>query len=363
MSPVSTGTYVALLVAGATSLGAFVAFMASFAEFRALITRLLGIGSPGGIWRLLALVSVFLNLKTVPFVWHIRLFRALVYHLYWQPTPLPPRALFQPLITSTRTPITECDYNLHKSNSTYFSDLDIGRSHFVSALLRSGIRRLSSKKTPQDSAPGTEHVKGAFSIALGGITCHFKREVKPYARFEIWTRLLAWDHKWLYLVSHMVRPGVAKPTTFTLQPWKKSDRQGRRMEALDQEEQDQMREKLKGAIYATSIAKYVVKKGRWTVAPELVLRDSGLLPEKTNASTERDSESETAEEKHDALEDSALPADSNPGEWTWEHVEAERQRGLKLAEHFAALDGLHDEFALKVDDALGEFSDMVTPFW
>ncbi|KAK7512617.1 uncharacterized protein IWZ02DRAFT_384893 [Phyllosticta citriasiana] len=358
----------AILVAGATSFGAFIVSMASFSEFRVLLARLLGIDSPGGIWRLVALVSVFLNLKTLPFVWHIRLFRALVYHLYWQPTPLPPRALFQPLITSTRTPITECDYNLHKSNSTYFSDLDISRSHFVSALLRSGIRRLSSKKTPQDSAPGTEHVKGAFSIALGGITCHFKREVKPYARFEIWTRLLAWDHKWLYLVSHMVRPGVAKPSSFTLQPWKKPGAQGRRLEALSQEEQDQMREKLKGAIYATSIAKYVVKKGRWTVAPELVLRNSGLLPEKKDDPAASDHELKTAEEKQDAdnvLEDSALPADANAnaGEWAWEHVEAERQRGLKLAEHFAALDGLHDEFALKVDDALGEFSDMVTPFW
>ncbi|KAK8220655.1 hypothetical protein IWZ01DRAFT_426073 [Phyllosticta capitalensis] len=349
-------------IAGILAVGAIAAAMGPFAEFRALLTRLLGIDSPGGIWRLVALVSVFFNLKGLPFVWHIRLFRALVYHLYWQPTPLPPRALFQPVITSTRTPITECDYNLHKSNSTYFSDLDISRVHLVSALLRNGIRRLSSKDKTQDNAPGTSHVKGAFSIALGGITCHFKREVKPYARFEIWTRLLAWDHKWLYFVSHMVRPGTAKPSSFALQPWKKPAGKGRRLDALSEEERDQMREKLKGQIYATSIAKYVVKKGRWTVAPELVLTNSGLLPKKPE-STEGSEAPIPAAEAGDVLENSALPAGTGAGELTWEDVEAERQRGLKLAEHFAALDGLHDEFALKVDDALGEYSDMLTPFW
>jgi hypothetical protein len=44
------------------------------------------------------------------------------------------KLLLLPAITSSRSPLTECDINLHKSNSTYFSDLDISRSNLVMLL-------------------------------------------------------------------------------------------------------------------------------------------------------------------------------------------------------------------------------------
>ncbi|EKG11207.1 hypothetical protein MPH_11678 [Macrophomina phaseolina MS6] len=168
----------------------------------------------------------------------------------------------------------------------------------------------------------------------------------------------------------MVRPGVAKPASFTLQPWRKS-KGVTNVHEMAKEEAEQLQEKLKGAVFATSIAKYVVKKGRWTVPPERVLVNSGLLPPKPEGGAEQ----EGAASNGAATEPSApeqpvngsyvLPAvtPGNDGEWTWEKVEAERQRGLKLAELFAGLDGLHDEFNGGVDGVLGEYSDMITPFW
>ena len=36
------------------------------------------------------------------------------------------------------------DYNLHKSNSTYFADLDVARAHAVGAVIRTGLARLNS---------------------------------------------------------------------------------------------------------------------------------------------------------------------------------------------------------------------------
>lgn len=380
------------LIAGIAGVGASLAAMASSTTLRSYISRILGVSAPGGVWRLIALALAIVNFKNLPFMWHvsphhpippsigtanslslqIRLFRGLIYQLYLQPTPLPPHALFQPLITSSRSPLTECDYNLHKSNSTYFSDLDISRTHLVTALLRKGIRRLSRSKSDAERAPGTEHIeKGAFAIALGGITCHFRREIKPYARFEIWTRLLCWDRKWLYLVSHMVRPGTAKPTAFSLQPWRRA-RPGKSVHDMAAEEAEQLRETLKGAVFATSIAKYVVKKGRWTVPPERVLTNSGLLPPRPEegedgaAANGSANGAATAPEQSQPVDGSyVLPAvtPGDDGEWTWEKIEAERLRGLKLAEHFAELDGLHDEFNGGVDGALGEYSDMLTPFW
>ena len=59
-------------------------------------------------------------------------------------------------------------------------------------------------------------------MALGGVTCTFKRELKPYRKYEIWTRVLSWDEKWVYVISHIVKPDSANPTAYSDQPWKKN---------------------------------------------------------------------------------------------------------------------------------------------
>ncbi|KAL0258707.1 hypothetical protein SLS55_006209 [Diplodia seriata] len=363
--------------------------MASSSTLRAFLSRVLGISAPGGVWRLIALFLAIINFKNLPFMWHIRLFRGLIYQLYLQPTPLPQRALFQPIVTSTRSPLAECDYNLHKSNSTYFSDLDISRTHLVTALLRQGIRRINDPQ--HKNAAGGEHPKeGNFAIALGGITCHFRREVAPYARFEIWTRLLCWDRKWLYLVSHLVRPGVATPAAYTLQPWRKGggDKQksNHSDDMTEEEERQKRRKDLSGAVYATSIAKYVVKKGRWTVPAEQALLNSGVLPGPRPAElgsldgnggappppVVAAAAAAAATANGDVDGSYVLPAlaprrdgegDGGDGELTWHEIEAERQRGMKLAELFAGLDEAHFEFTGGQDGVLGEYADMLTPFW
>ncbi|KAJ9666131.1 hypothetical protein H2201_003809 [Coniosporium apollinis] len=368
------------VIAGVAGIGTSLAVLASIPSFRQRLSTVLGLSAPGGIWRVLAILFALLNLKSLPFVWHIRLFRALTYHLYLNPYPITPDSLFRPIITSTRTPLLECDYNLHKSNSTYFSDLDISRTHLVTTLLRSGIRQLGRKPQATQSAAAPDNggggsapggaealppppANGRFAIALGGITCHFRREIAPYQKFEIHTRLLCWDRKWLYLVSHLVKPGVARPSGYALQPWKKG-------KAVKAEEEEAYREKLRRAVFASSIAKYVVKKGRLTIPPEDVLRRNGLLPPRPNeAATTSTSSTEGANtEQGETISNGAPPemidaldADDSDSdaEWTWEKVEAERVRGMKLAELFAGLDGLHEEFTGGRDGVLGEYPDLL----
>lgn len=46
--------------------------LASKSSLRVKVGSLLGLTSPGGIWRLLAITLAVLNLKNLPLVWHVR---------------------------------------------------------------------------------------------------------------------------------------------------------------------------------------------------------------------------------------------------------------------------------------------------
>ncbi|KAK2678665.1 hypothetical protein RAB80_007405 [Fusarium oxysporum f. sp. vasinfectum] len=167
---------------------------------------------------------------------------------------LSPRCIFLPAISATRSPALECDYNLHKSNSTYFTDMDMSRGNFSLVLFGKAFNPL----------PGPTH----FTMILGGTTCTWRKEIKPYARYELWTRVLSWDEKWLYVVTHFVKPGVFQPTEFVLQPYKNPKAAKGQEKGVDT---------LK-SVYASSVARYVFKNNRRTIPPEEALQKSNLLP-------------------------------------------------------------------------------------
>lgn len=343
-------------VAGVTAVGGAVAGLATRPALRALLLKWSGLGAPGGGWRLMFILLLLSNLKNLPLVWHIRFFPSFFYHIYFQPTPIPPHALFQPTMTATRSPLMECDYNLHKSNSTYFSDMDISRAHLYAAILRNGIRkeyRLSEQYKAQ-FMPKSPEARGATITALGGVSCFFKREIPPYVKFEMWTRLLTWDRKWFYLVTHLVKPGVAKPPSYTLQPWRKvkGRKEKERVNGERIEHEQQTREKLKNSIYASGIARYVIKEGRLTVSPEKALIHAGMVPEKPEGWVYKD------EGEESGVADDILPASVTAEDWTWDVIEKERRRGLRFAEMFTQVDGLHDTFDGGRNGALGSYFDL-----
>ena len=243
------------------------------------------------------------------------------------------------------------DYNLHKSNSTYFSDMDISRTHLFTAIIRNGIKKNSrlygAKKSAVSGAVGaTQGSRGKHMIALGGISCLFKREILPYKKYEMWTRLLCWDRKWFYLVTHLVKPGVGKPSAWTLQPWRKN------RGAVDVD-----KEKLLGAVYATAIAKYVIKRGRVTVPPEQALVDAEMVPVKPEGWVYEGETSSNESTNEDT--NGILPNGGHGEEWNWDIIEAERLRGLKVAQKFAEMDGMHEYFDGGKDGVLGEFADLL----
>ncbi|THZ28053.1 hypothetical protein D6C90_08955, partial [Aureobasidium pullulans] len=359
------------VLGGTLAIGVTGAAMAAIPSFREAVTRFLGISAPGGVWRILAIFFALLSVKSLPFVWHFRVFKNLIWHLYMQPKHIEQKHLFKPIITTSHNSISECDYNFHKSNSTYFMDLDVSRAAFVGVLLKKSLARLNGGDLtglPEEA----KKVKGTYIVALGGVGCVFRKEIKPLERFEVWTRLLSWDDKWIYIVSHIVKRGAKKPTNYFLQNWRNGRKSSGKGKSKTEGE-----DKIK-SIYATSLAKYVVKKGRLTIAPEVVLRRSDLLPERpaNQPAVPAVSDTPTPEgEKPYMSSPENLVAQvmgqlrsesmfdgekkTKEGEMTWREVETQRLRGLEIAQHFDGLTALHGEWNAD-DEVIGEYGDF---FW
>lgn len=208
---------------------------------------------------------------------------------------------------------------------------------------------------------------GRFSISLGAVHCSFKREIKPYETYEMWTRVLAWDRKWLYIVTHFVKKGAVKPDGYTQEDGSviKSLLGKKKKESTEVIANGATaRDPEQNAIFATAVSKYVAKLGRLTIHPEVYLDGSNLLPPRpggwNNMSAAQDVSASSTFEKIGA--DDKNLEDGKPmgnDEWTWQRVVAENEKGLEFANHFAALDALHEEFSGGDRPALGVYTDLL----
>ncbi|KAF4782454.1 capsule polysaccharide biosynthesis protein [Colletotrichum scovillei] len=258
-------------------------------------------------WGVATAALLYLNLKRIPFVWHFRVFS----HIWWPKNGLfehKPGAIFQPVVTPSRVALLETDYNLHKSNSTYFSDLDVARTDLLAALRAQAI----------DGDLYKEYKKGV-QILLAGTSCTFKKEIKPGAAFDMQSRVLTWDKKWLYIVTHFVeKQKEGKSPTY--KPWRKA---GKGKDA-----------QTSPLVYATAISKCVVKAGRLTVPPQKFFQAAGVLP---------------SEDQPEGSIADVTPEANDFGGWTWAKVEEERLEALKIADGFASgLDAAHEKANLLV---------------
>jgi hypothetical protein len=219
-------------------------------------------------------------------------------------------------------------------------------------------------------------------IALGGVACFFRKEIKPYEAYEMWTRILCWDHKWVYVVTHFVKKGSVRPAGYLMQ----SNGQGWWSSFLISkkdkfEKVPRSEESVNGAekkdIFAFSIAKYVYKSGRRTIPPELVFQRCGVLPSKpadsepspsssiedsglTEQSVVNGMEASSTHESFDeVLQSSLTPTKDGSKGWTWEMIEKERQRGMEIAKLMGDMDQLKDEFTGNSKPVLGEYRDLL----
>ncbi|KLJ05521.1 hypothetical protein EMPG_10995 [Blastomyces silverae] len=337
-------------------------------------------------WRSLAILLILVNIKSLPFAWHIRvfyyLFKNVNFHRHSHPklkAKFKKRTgnsgahpLFTPISVMSHTSLLETDYNLHKSNSTYFSDLDISRTALVTNICTPGLeicrreldREFETTPTTTTTANGARSKKkkkypGKLAVFLGSVYCSFKKEIPPYERYEMQSRIAGWDEKWLYVVTYFLRPARRRGEPKT--------------------------------ILATGISQYVIKKGRLTIKPAKVLKASGLIPDRpavavpassssssppslsssngtTNTSSEAQSMGGTPSNGEaipagEGLDESvvvrevlALTESSDLSEavlanerrdrrrswdqdgWTWERIEERRVRGMESLGAFIGLD-------------------------
>jgi Thioesterase-like superfamily len=257
--------------------------------------------------------------------------------------------VFLPIITKTRVPLLEGDFNFHKSNSTYFTDLDTSRSLLLSFLCYHGTAKT-------DKELGAEGRKGAITVMLGSTYTHFKREIPTGRAYEVWSRILTWDHKWLYVVTHFVRRGEIMPKACVAD----SPGSERKVPSLSASQ-------VEAAVYATSISKCVFKKGRLTVSPERILHASGLmsnaLPSGTSPVDLTHLNGKAGEEAATDVLEGKLSAQSDDDKVLSARIETERRKNLRFAELSSGLEDLHgnflkDEEVLNGVITLGTFTDM-----
>lgn len=124
---------------------------------------------------------------------------------------------------------------------------------------------------------GTGAITGArrpvLGLPVGGVSCTFKKELKPYEPYELWTRVLSWDEKWIYIVTHFVKAGLMAPCNYTLYPHQNDNNENKRKPTTilgDIEGND--------AVVATALSRCVFKQGRRTISPIAMLQLSGLVP-------------------------------------------------------------------------------------
>ena len=165
--------------------------------------------------------------------------------------------------------------------------------------------------------PANGGYKGRMNVVLGSVYCSFRREIKPYEGYQVESRVLGWDEKWMYIGSWFVRKG-------------KGTRE----------------------VLASALSKYVVKKGRFTVGPAKVLEASGYLS--TKAQEKRDMEGELDEaEGNDGVTATTVPEAASTvlveitdrsepkelqGSWDHEAIERQRLKGMDVVKAFVGLD-------------------------
>lgn len=223
------------------------------------------------LYKILLLVLVAANLKNFPLVYHLRILNGIRFVLRSQrpSVTLMPEHLFQPLITSSKATLLETDVFGHKSNSTYFSDVDIARTHFVTTVFGEAIESFRGSTT-MNGLSGKP--RSSFTMPLGAVSCSFRKEIKPYETYDMWTRILSWDEKWFYLVTHFVKRSAGiKPEEHTLYPKQNTTRQSRRFSRTTTDVDS-------SAVCASALSKVVFKDGRKTIPPHIMLELAGLLP-------------------------------------------------------------------------------------
>jgi len=160
----------------------------------------------------------------------------------------------------------DCDFNMHLSNSSYAKSLDAVRF------------KVSATCWP------THFSAGGF-IALGASHYKFIKEIPMMSSYEMRSSLVAWDQKWIYLLTRFVtlpkkgKKGVSPAVPVVTASFSSSN-------AVEQLASAHiLRQESDGAVVnGVAISELCFKFGRITVPPALVIALDGFTAPPTDSS-------------------------------------------------------------------------------
>lgn len=85
---------------------------------------------------------------------------------------------------------TDLDANLHMNNGRYLSIMDLGR---LDLTVRNGLLRATLGR--------------GWRPVVGSIVIRYRRSLDPLQRYDLRTRAVCWDEKWIYLEQRFERDG------------------------------------------------------------------------------------------------------------------------------------------------------------
>ncbi|KAL7911791.1 hypothetical protein GGI35DRAFT_443659 [Trichoderma velutinum] len=189
--------------------------------------------------------------------------------------------LFQPVVISTDAVQLEIDLNLYKSNPNIFSDLEISRIKLMGQIIAPAwpMDDMEIEYEGRDGKERKEKVEGRPALILGATHTSFKRELRPQVAYNIESRILGWDSRWIYVGSWLHNQASSKRK-----------------------------------VYATSLSKYVIKKGSITVRPEQFFIECGWI---------------STQEEHDFKEDEMT---SDEKVLLWSEYDTQKERGINIVQ-------------------------------
>lgn len=143
---------------------------------------------------------------------------------------------------------------MHKTNSSYFSDLDESRLRLLFSL-----------------CPDWLSLHGKRRMAMGGTSCTFYQAIAPFQAYEVRSQVLCWDQKWLYISSDFLKFGSRRRLTY--------------IGSLESELGETSRSRSR--IIASAITKYCFKLNRVTVSPDVALKENMMLAAESGNTLER----------------------------------------------------------------------------
>ncbi|KAF2826041.1 hypothetical protein CC86DRAFT_293847, partial [Ophiobolus disseminans] len=167
---------------------------------------------------------------------------------------LQPHHIFLPTTSTLCTSLFEIDFNMHKSNSTYLTNIDTVRGYHSGVIFGPLFMPNPGRK--------------GCNIIVAGIMCNFKREIQPYRKYETSTRVVSWGEKWIYIVTHFLERGMSAPGTGVLQRASSENMNGRTKAGTRTG---------KRVVFASAVTRLVCKRGRLTVPLDCALEECGFL--------------------------------------------------------------------------------------